>query len=188
MTNRFNSTIRQKKCKADCGRYPKIGYKGFCSEKCMNEAGVSADEKDGKVKKASKLSKKERVWIADTLFKRWVFKRDSDSMKNIFCVCCKKKYNLQEKTESGESIVQPLHFVSRSVISLRWDENNVNAGCCYCNLDMHTNPLGDAYQAYKAFLIGKVGAEKVDKMEIQKRVVEKMTESLADEIIAKYKK
>lgn len=36
--NRFNSSIKQKTCKNPfCGKYPKMGYQGYCGVKCMPE-------------------------------------------------------------------------------------------------------------------------------------------------------
>ncbi len=189
--NRYNSTIKQKTCKGGCGKYPKIGFKGFCGEICLSKGRVRESQGEGK-ESGRKVQKNSfggiSIQLADAVFGKWVKNRDADASKNIICPCCEKKFNLQDKTNDGGFVVQPLHFVKRSVYSLRWDEFNVNAGCCYCNFDMFIEPKGKDYQGYRKFLVNKIGEEKVAEMELEERKINKLDKSLIQEVILKYKK
>jgi hypothetical protein len=80
-----------------------------------------------------------------------------------------------------------MHFVSRAVYSLRFNEINCHAGCSHCNLSMHLEPSGLTYQRYKRFLVDAVGEEDVKQMEDKKREIGKITESELKNIIEKYK-
>jgi hypothetical protein len=182
----YNSTIKRKKCKCrkDCDKYPTIGYKGYYVSH-LPEEKKTIKKIDTKTK--SKL-KSDYIKIADILFGKFIKERDSDSNKNITCVCCRKVYSLSDKDAEGKAIVQALHFVPRSIYQLRYSEVNVHAGCSYCNLDMHINPDGVAYKRYRQFLVDCLGEEEVSSMESQKHVVSKLTESTLIQLIEKYTK
>lgn len=193
---RFNSSIAQKKCKcsADCEKYPTLGYKGYFIH---HFPGVKKQYRNHKAQ-LSKISrelhkvskentKSDYLKIADILFGNWIKKRDSDSNKNITCVCCGGTFNLKEKEASGNYVVQCMHFVPRGVYSLRYNEINCHAGCCYCNLSMHLESSGLAYQRYRRFLVDAVGEEEVKRMEEQKREINKITESELKQIIKQLK-
>ena len=184
---RFNSTITQKKCKCseDCDKYPTMGYKGYFiyhfpgeikKQRTNNRAQLSRISRE--IHKVTReKSKSDYLKICDILFGNWIKKRDSDSNKNITCVCCGGTFNLKDKDKEGSNIVQCLHFVPRGTYSLRFNEINCHAGCSYCNLDMHLNPEGLAYKRYKRFLVDSVGEDYVREMEEQKRQINKLTES-----------
>jgi hypothetical protein len=53
---------------------------------------------------------------------------------------------------------------------------------------MHLEPNGLAYKRFRAFLVNSVGEEEVNKMELEKRNINKITEAQLKEIIEKYKK
>lgn len=195
--NRFNSTIVQKKCKcsADCDKYPTLGYKGYFIHHFPGEIKKQYRTHKAQLSKISrelhKVSKENTksdcLKIADILFGNWIKKRDSDSNKNITCVCCGGTFNLKEKEASGNYVVQCMHFVPRGVYSLRYNEINCHAGCCYCNLSMHLESNGLAYQRYRRFLVDAVGEEEVKRMEEQKREINKITESELKQIIKQLK-
>lgn len=194
---RFNSSITQKKCKcsADCDKYPTIGYKGYFIHHFPGEIKKQYRKHKAQLSKISrelhKVSKEntksDYLKIADILFGNWIKKRDSDSNKNITCVCCGGTFNLKDKDTSGNYVVQCMHFVPRGVYSLRYNEINSHAGCCYCNLSMHLESNGLAYQRYRRFLVDAVGEEEVVHMEEQKREINKITESDLKLIIEQYK-
>ncbi len=214
--NNYNSTIKRKPCKCGCGKFPKIGLNGYASVKCMpedmaalpkyrksnlrNRNRVNLTNLSSKVWKAQKevnvvkspenglIGKlnSELMKLADILFSRYIKKRDADSRGNVNCPCCGGSFNLKEKNQSGEYMVQCLHFVKRSVISLRWSEVNCHAGCSRCNSDMFNNPEGLAYRRFRGFLVDAVGEDKVQEMEDEKNKIGKVSSSLLNEIIKKY--
>jgi hypothetical protein len=201
---KFNTTIVQKKCKCspDCEKYPTIGYKGYfiyhfpgeikkqlkSNKSITSRLSRQLHEVQGELKRAVKeKTKSDYLKVADILFGAFIKRRDADSLGNVNCVCCGGTFNTKEKTKDNDMVVQAMHFVSRATYSLRFNETNVHAGCCYCNLDMHLSPNGFAYQKYRSFLIDALGLDEVQRMEEQKREVGKITESDLKEIIDKYK-
>jgi hypothetical protein len=194
---RFNSTIVQKRCKCseNCDKYPTMGYKGYFiyhfpgeikKQRTNNRASLSKLSRE--IHKISNdKSKSDYLKIADILFGNWIKMRDSDSNKFITCVCCGGTFNLKDKDTSGSYVVQCMHFVPRSVYSLRYSEINCHAGCSHCNLQMHLEPEGLAYKRYRKFLVDAVGEEEIKHMEEQKREINKITESDLKTIIDKYK-
>ncbi len=124
---------------------------------------------------------------ADKVFSLFIRKRDADKNGNIDCVCCGKIYNLEDKTENGDTVVQCLHFVQRGVYSLRYDLVNCHAGCTWCNKDMNDNPEGKAYHQFRDYLVACIGEEEVVAMEQQKRSINKITHEYIRSIIKKYK-
>ncbi len=123
---------------------------------------------------------------ADKVFSLFIRKRDADKNGNIDCVCCGKIYNLEDKTENGDTVVQCLHFVQRGVYSLRYDPVNCHAGCGWCNKDMNDNPEGTAYHQFRDYLVDCIGEEEVAAMEVQKRSINKITHEYIRSIIKKY--
>jgi hypothetical protein len=193
---RFNSTIVQKKCKCseDCDKYPTMGYRGyyihhFPGEKSnKNITSRASNNIESKMKKeVRKKTKSDYLKIADLLFSAFIKKRDSDSSGNIKCISCNRTYNLKDKNSDGSYIVQAMHFVPRGTYSLRFDERNVHAGCCYCNLDMHLHSDGHAYKRYRNYLLNTIGKEDLEEMELSKKEINKITDSYLKEIINKYK-
>jgi hypothetical protein len=194
---RFNSSIVQKKCKcsADCDKFPTLGYKGYFVHHFPGEIKKQFRNNKAQLSRISRelykdsreKTKSDYLKIADILFGNWIKKRDSDSNKNITCVCCGGTFNLSEKDTSGNYVVQCMHFVSRGTYSLRFNETNCHAGCSHCNLQMHLESNGLAFQRYRRFLVDAVGEEEVRQMEEQKREVGKISESDLKTIINNYK-
>lgn len=149
-------------------------------QKEVNVAKSSENGLNGK-------SNSELMKLADILFSRFIKKRDADSRGSVTCPCCGGSFNLKEKNQSGELVVQCLHFVKRGVISLRYSDLNCHAGCSRCNSDMFNNPEGLAYRRFRGFLVDAVGEDKVQEMEDEKNKIGKVSSSLLNEIIQKYK-
>jgi hypothetical protein len=189
----YNSTIKQKKCKCGCDKYPTIGYNGYFIHHFPD--GIKKQQKNNKaslsrltrqVHKISK-SKSDYLQLADMLFSKFIKKRDSDSQGNIQCVCCLQTYNVKDKDKEGNMIVNTMHFVSRGTYSLRFSEVNCHSGCCYCNADMHNDPEGIAYRRFRNYLVSCVGEDEVQQMELEKRNINKLAEGDLVAIIDKYK-
>ena len=195
------SSIKKKKCKGNCGRYPVLGLGGWCyscvpadiKEKAGTKKQISQRNKNARnrtsllLKKDNDADKSKLLALADKLFGDYIKARDADENRNITCVCYGNEFNVADKTNDGSGIiVQPLHFVSRSVYSLRFDERQVFAGCCFCNLDMHLHPEGQSVKNYQDKLIDKLGIVEVMRMVAQKRVVNKLSVEDLKEVIEKF--
>ena len=197
------SIIRKKTCK--CGNpkcYPTLSFHGW-NFKC---APQEIKDKNGTKKDVAKRNKAARnkvsnllnkdsdadktklLAMADKLFSDRIKERDADKDGNIICPCCKLSYSLKDKASDGTYIVQPLHFVSRGTYSLRFSEENVYAGCCYCNLDMYLHPEGKSVLNYQNKLIDKLGIVEVMRMQAESRKLHKVSSSDLQEIIKKYSK
>ena len=131
------------------------------------------------------MGKSELLKLADKVFGDWIKNRDTKNGK-ITCVCCKEEYFPDAVDSNGKAVIQPLHFVSRGVYDLRFDADNVHAGCCYCNLKQHLNPKGLEYQRYRKFLVNKLGETAVAEMELVKRKINKIEESQLKTVIEYY--
>ena len=196
------SSIKRKKCKQEgCSRFPVIGTNGYCyqhipeeiKDKIGDRKKIQQRNKNARNKasnllhKDSEADKTNLLAMADKLFGGYIKERDSDANGNIICPCCKLSYNVKDKANDGSYIVQPLHFVSRSVYSLRFDERQVYAGCCYCNFKMFANTEGEAVKNYQDMLVEKLGIVEVMRMVAQKRVVNKLSVDMLKDVIDKYK-
>lgn len=125
--------------------------------------------------------------LADGVFRRWLIKQVVDSSSMVTCPCCNKKYHIEAKTPDGDKVVQVLHFISRKVVQLRYSyPHNTVLGCCYCNLAMYIEPKGEAYQNYRAYLVGQVGEFTVAHMETEKYKLQKFSHNDLREIVKKY--
>jgi len=130
--------------------------------------------------------KSELLAKADKLFGDFIKKRDADSAGNIQCPCCYKFFNLEDRDSSGNKVVQPLHFVSRKIYNHRFNEQQVWSGDSFCNLDMHLNPKGKAYQGYRRFMVNLLGEEEVAELEVAHRKINRIEESQLKVVIELY--
>lgn len=185
-------SIKRKNCKCsdNCRLWPTIGYAGFN----VSHAPIEVKEKKAiKKKQPTKkpiigIDKSQLSKLADKVFADYIKRRDSDINGNIICVCCKDNFNLLDKTPDGNPVVNVLHFVVRTVYSRRYDPDYCYAGCCYCNLKMHLDPEGKEYSNYKSMLVSKFGLPAVEKVERERHLITKLSESDLNEVIEKYKK
>jgi len=138
---------------------------------------------------------------ADRLFSDFIVNRDKDSNGNIVCVCCKKPFNVEQTNNAyydklgekdkvnnprGEKIVQNLHFIQRSVYSLRYDEFNCHAGCASCNFDMFHTKNGRAFKQYREFMVNQYGKDYVAELEVAHRKINRIEESQLKTVIELY--
>jgi len=130
--------------------------------------------------------KSELLAQADKLFGDYVKKRDADSGGFIICPCCCKRFNLEDEDSSGNKVVQPLHFVSRKIYNHRFNEQQVWSGDSFCNLDMHLNPKGKAYQGYRRFMVNLLGEEEVAELEVAHRKINRIEVSQLKVVIELY--
>ena len=130
--------------------------------------------------------KGELLALADKLFSQYIKKRDADSLGNVTCPCCGRTFNLKDKDESGEKVVQTLHFVKRGVYVLRHNELNAAAGDKWCNKAMHDFPDQKEYKNFRSFLVDALGEDKVKWMELQKREINKLSAGDLQVVINQY--
>lgn len=142
--------------------------------------------------KSPKNSLKLLLLECDSLFSNYIRDRDADEKNTLTCYCCGKKGlktdRVDKEDPKSDFLFNCGHFVSRAIYSLRFDEFNCSTIDNYCNLDMHMNPKGKAYQQFRTKLVSELGEEKVQWMEKQKYVINKLTHSDLESIIEKYKK
>lgn len=196
--------IKKKKCKCspECNKYPTLGYKGYfvyhfpgeikkqirSNKSITSKLSRDLHEVQSELKKSVReKTKSDYLKIADILFGAFIKRRDSDSQGNVNCVCCGGTFNIKDKTNDKDMVVQAMHFISRGTYSLRFDEINVHAGCCHCNLQMHLESNGLAFQRFRRLLVDAVGEEQVKHMEEEKHKIHKLSESDLTTIIDKYK-
>lgn len=211
------SSIKRKHCRCsdDCPKMPTISFGGYyyahTPQEIKDAQGLKAKKgyqaarskanlnaisrkvksyaKENDALKSPNLGLKTLITKADEVFSKWVRSRDADKNGNVACVCCGKIYNLKDKTLRGDTVVQALHFVVRGVYSYRYSETAVNAGCCYCNLDMSLNPKdGVAYKQYREYMVSVLGEFLVNQIETEKYKVNRISHSYLEGIIKEYSK
>ena len=202
------SSLQRKLCKCGCNMMPTISYEGYyhqhAPKEVLDRLEVKQKRKNAVKKDLTKLrvvevesddnrqmvekyrTKSELLREADRLFSLFIRNRDADKNGNVACVCCGKIYNVEDHLNSCERIIQNMHFIKREVYSLRFDEDNCSAGCCYCNQDMNFNPKGIAYRQYKERLVADLGEDAVAEMELAHRKINRIEESQLKVIIEHY--
>jgi len=116
----------------------------------------------------TKLKKK-----LDTIFSQYIRLRDSDINGYVQCISCGNTYHWK-KAQNG-------HYVSRSVLALRFDEENCFAQCVSCNMFKNGN-----YINYRINLCDKVGEDKVKELESRRFDITKLTPDWYEEQIKYY--
>lgn len=123
-----------------------------CSPKCAIDYAKQLEEnKKAKewIKRKKKMSEEiktrsEHLKELQKIFNKFIRLRDKDKP----CISCGAK--LKEKYDAG-------HFRSvGSTPELRFNEDNVNAQCVYCNQYLHGNLI-----EYRKGLINRIGEEKI---------------------------
>jgi len=105
-----------------------------------------------KVKKEPDLTDK-----LDKVFSLYIRLRDAMPNGMIRCISCGQIKEFS-KFDCG-------HYWSRSHIGTRWDEDNCNAECAYCN----RMTGGEHMIGYRENLIKKIGQQRFDLLEVKAR-------------------
>lgn len=123
------------------------------------------------VKKATKSGKTLAQYKKelDTWFSIYIRMRD----KGV-CITCGSK-TFWKYQQNG-------HYVSRAVLSLRWDERNCNCQCAGCNVFKHGN-----MDEYALALQKKYGKDILQKLHKEKYKIVKLTPAWYEERINYYK-
>lgn len=95
----------------------------------------------------------ELIKIADKLFAKEVKKRHE---KNGYCHCvtCSKAM-----TNDGNKNLHCGHFVTRSVMKIRWDFDNARPQCAQCNMFKQGKPI-----QFEIALVRELGEERVKEL------------------------
>jgi len=125
------------------------------------------------ISKSPKSSRGKKIAKLDTIFSKFIRQRDCTPIGK--CISCGKPITL-ETSDAG-------HFHNRAYMSLRYDEQNVNAQCRHCNRFREGN-----MQGYQKGLVDKIGGKAVDMLFIKRSNLCKLSEVELDLLIDHYKK
>lgn len=129
-----------------------------------------------KVKKPVE-DKKKHIDELDKVFQFYIRLRDSRSDGRCQCISCGKIVPFSQ--------IQAGHFRSRTHMSTRWSELNVNGECATCNLQIRN---GDHLLDYRKNLIRKIGEKKVEWIEAYCREYRKWDDFEMTIMIKEYSK
>ncbi len=125
--------------------------------------------KKKKLKSISSLKK-----TLDSLFSLHIRNKYADWKGYCTCYTCGKVAPVKE--------MQCGHYVSRSCLSTRWDENNCRVQCPGCNVFKHGN-----YPAYTEHLLNEIGEEALKAIIRKGRSIQHFGRFELENEIAKYK-
>jgi hypothetical protein len=109
------------------------------------------------------------------VFNQYVRRRDSIEDGTMFkCICCGQVKPM--------SLCHASHFYASTFTAVRWDEDNVNAGCSHCNTFLHGNLL-----EYRKGLLAKIGEERLQRLEIRRHNEAKYDRGTLEILIKRYK-
>jgi hypothetical protein len=97
----------------------------------------------------------------DTIFSTYIRLKYADEDLNVKCFTCDKVYHYK-KIQNG-------HFYSRSILSLRWDEQNCRPQCYGCNIARSGN-----YIEYYKRLEKEIGKGGMEYLEYKRHQIKKM--------------
>src|ERR1044071_245179 len=113
---------------------------------------------------------------ADTVFSKYIRKRDADKNHPFFlrCFTCGKKERIE--------FAHCMHFIDRDQMAVRYDEMNAHGGCEDCNC---LNP--DHKNRYRKKMLDQYGQFAFDCLVQKSRSLAKFTRPELVEIIELYK-
>ena len=122
-----------------------------------------------------KKSQKTLIRKLDEVFSRYIRLRDADENGYIRCISCGKIRHFSEM-DCG-------HFINRSHMATRYDEQNCNGQCRSCNRFDEGNNIG-----YTRGLIAKYGPQVISLLYLKKNTIKKWDSFELEALIAHYKK
>jgi hypothetical protein len=169
------TVLKDKKCKWCKLTYtPKMPLQQMCSMLCAinytNEQKKKKANKEHKEAKEGLLTHKDYIQLLQKVFNTFIRLRD----KELSCISCGRT-NVEE-FHAG-------HYVNSTYQYHRFNENNVNKQCSYCNTHLRGNLID-----YRKGLIAKIGLEEVEYLENSKRMMLEITIPEIKELIIEYKK
>ena len=135
------------------------------------EKKIKQREKTRAKKKREKKKESKSVLTKelDRVFSIYIRTRDK-----FICISCKRKGDLKS--------MQCGHFIRRSCMNTRWDEENCHCQCPRCNVFM-----GGNYPAYSLALMQKFGADIIEDLNERGATIRKWSKEELKEMIEKYK-
>lgn len=122
-----------------------------------------------------KRSLKTLIRNLDETFSRYIRLRDADEHGYIKCISCGRIHHFSEM-DCG-------HYVNRSHMATRYDEQNCNGQCRACNRFDEGNNIG-----YTRGLIAKYGPQVIDLLYLKKHAIKKWDTFELEALIAHYKR
>ncbi len=104
----------------------------------------------------------------DKTFSKFIRVRDKDKP----CISCARYVDCKE---AG-------HFIQRNNMALRWDEENVNGQCAYCNQILRGN-----IQGYENGLIDRYGRKTLERLKNSEYNIKIYGSCNLEDLIKKYK-
>lgn len=132
----------------------------------------SKDEGNAKSKSPKKPNYVDQL---DRVFSLYIRLRDCLPNGMCKCISCGKYFPFAQ-VDCG-------HFYSRIHTATRWDEDNCNAECRYCNRMSAEHLIG-----YRANLVRKIGEQRVALLEVKAHQTVKRDEYVMKLLIEDYKK
>lgn len=123
---------------------------------------------------AAKSRRKQLIKELDSVFSKYIRKRDEHPKGYFRCCSCMKIKTIDE-ADAG-------HYISRRKFALRWDERNVNAECKTCNR-VDKGHL----QGYRIYLEYKYGTNIIELLELTSKRSRKFSTYEIEEMIKHYK-
>ena len=111
----------------------------------------------------------------DRIFSLYIRLRDALPNGMVKCISCGRYFPFTQ-VDCG-------HFYSRIHTSTRWDEDNCNAECRYCNRMSSEHLIG-----YRANLVRKIGEQRVALLEVKAHQTVKRDDYVLKLLIEDYKK
>lgn len=130
-------------------------------------------KKEGRTPVAEK-SRGDLIKILDSEFSFYKRAGQADANGLVRCCTCGKLAHFSE-VDNG-------HYITRAILSTRWDERNTDPQCPKCNRFM--NGLAHIFRAH---LVEKHGIEEVEKLELKSRMVSGETRDTILEKITFYR-
>ena len=126
------------------------------------------------LKKTPSSARSRLVRRIDTVFSRYIRLRDSfptQAGRMVRCISCGRIVPLED-CDCG-------HYVNRSHMATRWDEDNCHAQCRPCNRFDEGN-----IQGYRPRLVQKIGEARVLLLESKKRAVCRLSDFELEALLA----
>jgi len=168
---------KQKKCKYCKDLFTPYNslQKNCFNDSCVKEMIKEQELKKWKAKKArlkkEMLTVQDYIKLAQQVFNSYIRERD----KNNLCISCNKP--LGKKFDAGHFYNANNHW------NVRFDENNVNGQCVYCNRHLHGNLI-----EYGVNLEKKIGVDEFELLRHNAYETRKFTINELQNIIEYYKK
>lgn len=110
----------------------------------------------------------------DDIFSRYIRLRDAMPSGYVRCISCGRIKKFSE-VDCG-------HYHSRRHMATRWDEDNCNAQCRYCN-----RFLADQLVGYRDGLIKKIGIQRFELLNVKAHQTKKWSEYELNVLIGYYR-